>query len=282
LTQVSRLLKTITARLAPVSDTPQLDAQVLIAHVVGKSRSWVLAHPEAHLGAANQAKIEHAVEHLEAGMPLPYVLGNWEFYGLNFILTPDVLIPRPETELLVDRALAWLRAHPRSRRAADIGTGSGCIAVSLGVHIPDLTVCAHDISSSALRAARRNIAHYHLEERVQTLQSDVRKPLPLARSSMDMICANLPYIPGHRLRKLDVYQSEPSLALEGGQEGLDLIVPLLEHAPDVLAPGGIILLEIDARQGTRVRELAQEAFPGAAPTLEQDLAGLDRMLVVET
>lgn len=282
MTHISQLLKTIKSKLSSQSSTPSLDAQVLVAHAMGKSRSWVLAHPEAYPGDAAQARLAEALKRLESGDPLPYVLGEWEFFGLNFMLTEDVLIPRPETEILVERAIDWLKVHPNHRKAIDIGTGSGCIAVSLGVHISDVTICAQDISSTALHTACQNVLRYDLGGRVYPLQSDVRVPLPLAVGSIDVICANLPYIPNETLVHLEVYGREPSLALEGGQSGLDLIGSLLAEAPRILAPEGMILLEIDARQGKTVQALARSTFPQATITLLQDLAGLDRVVMVDT
>src|SRR5262245_52829956 len=124
------------ARVLP-GETPVLDAQVLLAHVLGKDRSWVLAHPEATLTPKQETALETAIRKRQAGTPLPYILGQWEFFGLDFEVTPDVLIPRPETELLVETALAWLRTHPQHvYRFVDVGTGSGCIPVALAVHVP--------------------------------------------------------------------------------------------------------------------------------------------------
>ncbi len=150
----------IIAKLRPLfanwSETPALDAQVLLAHLSGKNRAWLLAHPEATLSQGQQAALTVAVARLQSGEPLPYILGHWEFYGLDFTINADTLIPRPETELLVEQALAWLRARPGLRTAADIGTGSGCIAVSLAAHIPDLQITATDISTAALKIAQGN------------------------------------------------------------------------------------------------------------------------------
>src|SRR3972149_2769959 len=160
-------LKDTRTRLIGLSENPSLDAQVLLAQMLGQDRAWALAHLEAGLSAVQVQQWEQALARLESGEALPYVLGEWEFYGLKIALTPDVLIPRPETELLVETALSWLAANPKRRRAADIGTGSGCIAIALGVHVPDLELTASDISPRALDVARKNFLRYQLFDRVQ-------------------------------------------------------------------------------------------------------------------
>jgi release factor glutamine methyltransferase len=214
---------------------------------------------------------------LESGQRLPYVLGTWEFFGLEWEITPEVLIPRPETELLVEKALGWLRGHPEQRRAADVGTGSGCIAVSLAVSIPNLVVLATDLSPSAVQVARRNAVRHHVEERVECVCSDL---IPQGERAFALIAANLPYIPTRKLHALPVYGHEPSLALDGGLDGLDLIRRLLGIAPERLASGGLLLLEIEASQGPAVLSMACDAFEDGEIHLHQDLSGRDRLLEV--
>ncbi len=274
---ISRL-EGLTARLARLSDTPALDAQVLLAHILDKPRAWVLAHPEAKLTPGRQVALGSAVRRLERGEALPYVLGGWEFFGLEFILTPDVLIPRPETELLVEAALRWLRTHPECRRAADIGTGSGCIAVSLAVNVPDLYMIATDISRTAVNVARRNAEKFDVTGRMDFFCCDL---LPEDMQPLDLVAANLPYIPSKTLRRLRVHGREPVLALDGGADGLDIIRRLLAGAPRHLAPGGLLLVEIEALQGAKVLSLACDAFAEAEIHLRQDLSGRDRLVEVQ-
>ena len=250
----------------------------MLAHVLGVSRAWVLAHPEAELSSDAQSRLQKALERLKNGEPLPYVLGNWEFYGLDFTLSPQVLIPRPETELLVEQALNWLQTHPQRRKAVDIGSGSGCIAISTAVHVTDLSMLAIDISLPALKIARRNAVRHHVAERIDFLACDL---IPPVQTRFDLICANLPYIPDEVLKTLKVYRSEPSLALAGGPDGLDLIRRLLYNAGAILSPGGLILLEIEASQGESACHLARQALPQAEVRLLQDLAGRDRLIWVE-
>ncbi len=276
---LQKYLHSLSRRLASVSDTPLLDAQVLVASILDKPRAWVLAHPEAGLTPEQQAALQAALERLEGGEPLPYVLGHREFYGLDFKITPDVLIPRPETELLVDRALAWLRRNPGRRLAVDIGTGSGCIAVALAVHVPDLQVAAVDISPAALQVAQENAARQQVEKRIHFVQSDLLIGL---ERRFDLICANLPYIPTAVLHELPVFGREPELALDGGPDGLDLIRRLFAQAPAHLLPEGLILMEIEATQGKIAQAAARQVFPEADIRISQDLAGKDRLISIQT
>ncbi len=238
----------------------------------------MLAHPEIPLTSEQESILETQLNRLVNSEPLPYVLGCWEFFGREFELTPNVLIPRPETELLVEQTLDWLRAHPGRRLACDVGTGSGCIAVSLAASIPDLHVLAIDISIEALQVARQNAFHHNVATRIDFLRNDL---LAGVDSHFDLICANLPYIPSSDLQQLAVFRHEPSLALDGGPDGLALIRHLLAQAPERLLPGGLLLMEIEARQGPAVIDLAKRAFPGSSIRLLQDLSGRDRLLVVE-
>lgn len=274
-------LRFLYERLEPLSDTPLLDAQVLLAHVLEHPRTWVLAHPEARLSAQQAARLHASLERLQAGEPLPYVLGSWEFYSLQFALTAETLIPRPETELLVDQALTWLRLHPARHRVADVGTGSGCIAIALCYSLPALQVVATDISAGALRTALKNARTHSAQERISFVQADLLTPFEHPHARFDLVCANLPYIPTATLRRLPVFAREPVLALDGGPEGLDLISRLLEQVRQCLSAGGLLLLEIEARQGQAARALALGAFPAAEVEVLPDLAGHDRLLRVQ-
>ena len=265
----------VSKGLGSFSDTPALDAQVLLAHVLDKKRAWVLAHPETVLTAAQEQALHAAVKRLQAGEPLPYVLGRWEFFGRDFTLTPAVLIPRPETELLVERALAWLAGCSGALRVADVGVGSGCIAVTLAAERPGLKLVACDISWDALQVARQNAERHEVSGRVQFLQADLLSPLS---GPFDLICANLPYIPSALLETLRVARTEPGLALDGGSDGLDVLRHLLADLPEKMKPGGLILLEIEASQGEAVQALARGLFPCSQVEILPDLAGHDRLI----
>jgi release factor glutamine methyltransferase len=291
---VQSALNSVADRLRVRSDTPELDAHVLLANILRKPRSWLAAHPEARLDPepvlsdivpdgeveGPAAALEASVQRLERGEPLPYVLGGWEFFGLLFDVTPNVLIPRPETELLVERALSWLRKQHGKVNVLDVGTGSGCIAISLAFNLPEIQVVATDISSAALDVARRNAGKHHVADRITFLEADLL-PSPLLPFSFSLILANLPYIPTATLHGLPIFGREPSLALDGGADGLDIVRRLLAQAPARLAPGGMILLEIEASQGSAAEALALEVFPQAAVKIHQDLVGHDRLIEIQ-
>jgi release factor glutamine methyltransferase len=307
---IGEALDGLVSRLEKTSDTPGLDAQALLAHLLVRPRSWVLAHPEAPLTQNRYAALEALVARLEGGEPLPYTLGVWEFFGLEFKVTPDVLIPRPETELLVETALKWLRVRPALKRQAtgksarvpdrgepdsslfalDVGTGCGCIAISLAVNVPELRITATDISSAALLVARRNAERLGVADRISFLEADLIPdslspspllPDPLLPNSYFLIVANPPYIPSKTLHKIPVYGREPTLALDGGSDGLMLIRRILSETPDRLISGGLLLMEIEASEGLAVHSLASDAFPKARIRLHKDLAGHDRLLEIQ-
>lgn len=267
-----------------MSDTPQRVAQALLAHVLGQSRTWLLAHPEVSTDEAASTAFDSLLQRLKNGEPLPYIVGHHEFFGLDFEVTPDVLIPRPETELLVERALNWLGAAADRRTVADVGTGSGCIAVSIAVHMPDAHILATDLSLAALRIARANARRHSVEDRIIFAECDILPPhsnwLP-TEQHLDLVCANLPYIPTKELQALPVYGREPSLALDGGEDGLAPFRRFFSVAPEWMAPGGLMLLEIEAKSGPAVLSLAYDAFHSAAIHLHKDLAQRDRLLEVQ-
>ena len=283
MSRISAFLEQTAPRLSSVSDTPELDARVLLANILDKSRTWIETHPETILTQPQLAATKKAVARLEAGEPLPYVLGHWEFFGLDFVLTPNVLIPRPETELMVERAIKWLEVTPERRTIADVGTGSGCIAVAIAKHIPDAKITSTDISLPALEVAHQNARKHGLEKHIDFVQCDL---LPVHPDTLptdlqfDLICANLPYIPTQTLQGLPVYGREPSLALDGGIDGLDVVRRLLNIAPKWLAPNGMVLLEIEATQGLSAVSLAYDMFDSAEIHLHQDLAGRDRLVEI--
>jgi len=281
--RIASLLAEVAARLETVSDTANLDASVLLAHIVDKPRTWVLAHPELVLTETQQENLNGALMRLEKGEPFPYVLGHWEFFGMEFDVTPEVLIPRPETELLVEKAIAWLQAWPARRSVADIGTGSGVIAVSIAVNVPDAHILATDISREALKVARDNAQKFDIETRIDFVQCDLFPPRPeffTTEQHIELICANLPYIPTETLHNLPIYGREPTLALDGGADGLDLFRKLMKLARDWLAPNALMLLEIEATRGLQTLNLANDMFPEAKIHLHQDLTGQDRLLEI--
>ena len=260
-----------------------LDAQLILAHVIGCQRTWLLAHMDSPLTQPQIDSANEAFSELKAGTPLPYILGHWEFFGLDFDITDDVLIPRPETELLVEKAIAWLKASPERRTVADIGTGSGVIATSIAMHVPDARILATDISLDALKMAQHNARKFHVHHLIDFLQCDLL-PHPVeflsTDSHFDLICANLPYIPTDTLHQLPIYGKEPTLALDGGADGLEIYRRLFKLAPHWLAPRGMMLLEIESTLGLKALSLAFDSFSDVTIHLHQDLTGRDRLLEI--
>lgn len=256
----------------------ELDAQVLLAHVLERPRTWLLAHLDAPLAPPVLESANQAFSRLEAGEPLPYILGHWEFFGMDFDITPDVLIPRPETELLVEKAIKWLSANPLKRSVADIGTGSGIIAASIAMNVPDAKILATDISPAALKVAQKNTIKFNVQDRIRFVQCNL---LPQeVDSNIDLLCANLPYIPTQTMQELPIYGREPTLALDGGEDGLDLYRSLLEIAPRWLSQRSLMLFEIEASQGMKALSLAYDKLSNATINLHKDLAGHNRLLEI--
>ena len=262
-------------------DAPELDAELLLAHALGVDRTWLLTHPEHILTPEQQTAFRALLDRRLQRHPLAYITGRRWFYDILLHVTPAVLVPRPETEELVERALTWLQTHPRAM-VADIGTGSGAIALAVAKHTPPtVRIVATDISARALDVARANALRLGLEQRVVFLQGDLLAPLP---EPADLLLANLPYVAERDRSGLapEVSVHEPAGALFSGPAGLDHLRRLLAQAPDFLRPGGAVLLEIGYDQGPAVIELARQVFPHAAIRLHQDLAGLDRLLEIIT
>jgi len=277
---LAALLSNATAALAATSPTPRLDAELLLAHALGWPRARLLAERE-HAPTSVQAAAFGAMLTRRAALePVAYLVGQKEFYGLDFYVDRRVLIPRPETELLVELALAEAAHLPpstvhRPLLIADIGTGSGAIAVALAVQLPAATLYATDLSAEALAVAARNIERHSLGGRVRLLHGDLLAPLP---EPADIIVSNPPYTVLAEV-EANVRAHEPWLALEGGPDGAAIYRRLLAMLPAYLRPGGAVLLEIGAWQGELVAGLLRAALPDAEVRVRQDLAGHDRVVV---
>jgi release factor glutamine methyltransferase len=279
-----------SSRLREVEiDTPQLDSAVLMAHVLGVSKTWLYAHPQRRLAEKEVARYESLVRQRICQAPIAYLVGYKSFYGLDITVDRNVLIPRPETELLVERALDYVKrllAQDRQPRVADIGAGSGAISTAIAVNAPGAMVYAVDVSDAALAVAAQNVWRYGLGEQVQLLPGNLTDPLP---GPVDVIIANLPYVATPDLPTLprQVRAFEPHLALDGGPDGLRMFRAFFDGligagVESRLKPGGRIYLEIGADQGEAVRSLAQLALPGAEVIVLPDYAGLDRIVVAAT
>ena len=243
---ITQLLERAQTRLAAArSDEPAANAQWLLAHVLGVTRTWVLANGSFDISAKDQATFEKLLARKEAGEPLSHIVGFQPFCGLDIIVTPDVLTPRPETEDLVEQAAAHFDKKGRYT-FLDMCTGSGCIALALARKFPNACVLAVDISADALQVAQQNIRKHKLHERVQLLQSNLWEEVT---GTFDLIIANPPYIPTENLATLTrEVQQEPRLALDGGADGYEVTRPLCQAADSFLNPGGLLALELDDGQ----------------------------------
>jgi len=258
------------------TDTPRLTAEVLLAHILGVSRTRLLSRPEQPIAPEALAEYNRLLARAATGEPLAYLTGHREFYGLDFLVDSCVLVPRPETELIIDLALS---SNPLS--ILDIGTGSGCLAITLAKQIPSAHVTAVDISPDALAVARLNAQHHSVADRLTFVESDLLSSVVRPPSPVALLVTNLPYIASDELRQLPVSKHEPALALDGGPDGLALIRRLLADAPRLMAPNGRLLLEIGSTQGQAAAALARAAFPTAeAVGVHPDLAGLDRVVEI--
>ena len=273
------------------SETARLDAELLLGDAIGVGRTVILAHPEAPVGADAAARYRAGLERRAAGEPVAYIRGIKEFYGLALAVDPRALIPRPETERLVELAEAEVRRRLGSRdagdppiRIVDVGTGSGAIAVALAVSLRRLgaldamTVLAVDVSEDALDLARENAVAHVVGDGVAFARSDL---LENVQGPFDLVLANLPYVRTDALPGLPIAASfEPVMALDGGADGIAVIERLLEQLPMALVAGGIAFLEIGADQGELIVERCGRVLPGWACLVELDLAGLPRVGVI--
>ncbi len=271
------LLRAGQTRLAQAgSPTPRLDAEVLLAGLLGTDRAGLYARLTDPVPPEVVDRYEVLLARRARGEPVAYLTGEKEFYGRPFRVDRRVLIPRPETELLVERALAFLAERPEAR-GVDAGTGSGCLAVTLALEAPRSRWIALDRSWGALEVARANARRHGVEDRIAFLLSDW---LTALGGPVDLIVANPPYT---RLKDVDpaVRAFEPRPALDGGPEGLDAYRTLLPQAARILAPGGRLLLEVGAGQAGAVADLVRRHLPRARIELHRDLAGIERVVEAE-
>jgi release factor glutamine methyltransferase len=278
---IAELLNTMRDRIrvAEISDSPMMEAQWIMEMITGLHRPELLAHSENEVSAEHAARALELTARYTAGEPLPYLLGDWHFYGNRFLVTPAVLIPRPETERLVELAINWLQDHTQAKVVLDIGTGSGCIAITLlksrKLQLAQVTAC--DLSFEALMQAQQNGQLNCVQDRLQLVQSDLSTSFS---EPIDIVCANLPYIPSARLPMLDVSRHEPRLALDGGSDGFDLYRRLFNDLTGKMAAESLILCAIDLTHETIGADIAQQAFPQAEISVIRDYEGLPRVLSI--
>lgn len=307
---VGGALDAAAARLAGAGvDSARLDAELLLADALGVSRAALLARRPEPLPERARAPFEARLARRAAREPVAYILGRQEFYGLSLEVSPAVLVPRPESELLVEEALAELAARTAAARVAgeagsppddrgarslparngeggvqtgspvvaDVGTGSGCLAVAIAVHAPQARLVAVDRSAEALAIARRNAARHAVLGQVRLVRGDLLSGIG---GPLDVVVANLPYVTTEEVAGLapEVRRYEPRLALDGGADGLALLRRLVTQAAGRLAPGGVLLLEVAAGQAERVADLLRSTGAFADVAARRDLAGIERLV----
>jgi release factor glutamine methyltransferase len=277
------------ARLEAASvPSAALAAELLLLHLLGRDRTWLYAHPEHPLSPEELARYDEMLTRRAEGVPVQYLTGRQEFWGLEFEVNPSVLIPRPETEHLIEVALERLGQRRNAPLCvADVGTGSGCIAVALARELPQARIVATDISPWALQVARRNAARHGVGERIRLLRmnllesylttGDATEPL------LDLIVSNPPYVGrgGCEALPREVLEHEPHEALFAGEHGLDVYPQLIAQAAGLLRPGGVLVVELGYGLSERVGALAA-AQPGwTNVSITNDLAGIPRVLAAE-
>ena len=264
-------------------DQPRLCAELLLAHALGCRKIDLYTRFDAVPTEQQRARFRELIRAAAKGTPIAYLIGRKEFYSLEFEVTPAVLIPRPETELLVERVISFCRRQDRpSWNILDVGTGSGCIAVAISKNFSDARVIATDISAGALEVAARNVEKHQLHERIELLQGDLFEPLvrQLDVTEFDLIVCNPPYVSSAEYETLarNVRDYEPESALLAGADGLDIYRRLIEKVDQFLKPSAALMLEIGYAQGPAVRELLERT--GAFPEIkiEKDSHDNDRVV----
>jgi release factor glutamine methyltransferase len=266
------------ALLEAAASIDRRDAEVLLAHLLERERAWLLAHPESALSAGQLAEFSALVNRRAAREPLQYITGVQEFFGFRLKVTPATLIPRPETEHLVEAVLAWAALQPRGAlRVLDVGTGSGAIAIALAKRLPDAEVAASDVSAAALAVARDNAER--LGARVRFVESDLLAAFADG-PQFDVIGANPPYVPhtDGAMLQAEVRDHEPHVALFGGTDGLDVYRRLIPQARAALRAGGLLAMELGFGQQEPLRELLQGWHD---VRFVEDYAGIARIALAE-
>lgn len=270
----------LRALLARQTGASTLDIERILAHVTGRSSAWLRAHGEADLAVKMQSSALDYAQRRALGEPLPYILGTAGFHGHSFLVDPRVLVPRPETEHLVDEALAFFADRPQAR-ALDVGTGSGAIACSILAEASGITVDALDISAEALLVAMANAHRLGVELRLSFYFGDIS--IPVLRPFYDAIVANLPYVPSKDIAPApDPVSFEPRLALDGGPDGLDHYRRFVKCAPRLLALDGLVLMEGAPPIIAELEELALAAWPDAEVSVCNDYGSRPRYVKVRS
>ncbi|MBI2082586.1 MAG: peptide chain release factor N(5)-glutamine methyltransferase [Deltaproteobacteria bacterium] len=268
---------------------PRLDAELLLAHLLKCKRIDLYTNHERTIAEKDLAKFKELIQRRSKREPLQYIIGETEFYGLKFKVTPEVLIPRPETELLVEEAIAYYPTLKKGGEGGfsvlDIGTGSGCIAITLAKNLPEAKITATDSSKEALEIAKENARRHEVDRQIEFLLSDIApwRVFEAEGRRFDLIVSNPPYIPSRELESLqpEVRDFEPRKALDGGNDGLQTIRQILTETPRFLNDGAYLLLEIGEDQGKAIANLIHEQTSLDFQGVKKDLSGHDRISVAK-
>lgn len=257
-----------------------LEARLIVAHAAGKSSAELMRDLHLYTTSEVERKVREYIERRIAGEPVAYITGSWEFYGLPMIVTPDVLIPRMDTEVLVNTAKELLTGYKMDAKVLDLCCGSGCITCAVGHEMPATKLVAVDISPSALEICRKNIALNRLSARAICMQADALSSPPMSIGQFDMIISNPPYIATAEIDTLDssVKDHEPLWALDGGEDGLRFYKSIIKHWKTTLRPYGMLLFEVGEGQAGAVSEMLQAASFRSVFT-RKDTLGVDRVVV---
>ena len=283
---IQRLLNWITEFFTDKGiDSPRLSAELILSHIVGLKRIELYTQFDKPVAGEQLVRLHDLVNRAGQNEPVAYLTGKTEFYSLELNVTPDCMIPRPETELLVQRAIEFLRTRTGIQLVCDLCTGCGCIAVAIAKNFPDVRIIATDISSGALTIAAGNVEKHQLKERIKLLCGDLFEPIvpQLEAGKFDLIVCNPPYVSTAEYQKLDknVKDYEPKIALLAGEDGIDIYRRILEKAEQFLKPDAALMLEIGYAQGPAVRELLEQTDAFAKIKIEKDPHNNDRVVTAK-
>ena len=282
--EIREVLRKATKKLRKISKRPSLDIEILLAHVLKISKAKLFAYPEKKITKKQHSKFKKLVIRRLQHEPIAYITKNKEFYGLRFYVDKNVLIPRPETELLVESALELVKQLTRKDKRltiADIGTGSGCIAITLAKYTERVRIYALEISDSVLKIAKRNAKKHKVLSKITFLKGNLFEPLK--NRKLDIIIANLPYLTTKQWMTLmpDIRKYEPRQALDGGKDGLDYIKKLLSQITETKFPPKAIILEIGGKKEiNKIKKLAKSLWPKSQIKVKKDLRKLDRVIII--
>ena len=283
---IQKLLNWITEHFTNKDvDSPRLSAEILLSHVLAMKRIELYTHFDKPVSKGQLDRLHGLVKRAGQNEPIAYIVGKTEFYSLELNVTPDCMIPRPETELLAERAIEFLRMRAGKQSVCDLCTGSGCIAIAIARNYPNANIIATDISDAALNVAAKNVERHQYNERIKLLCGDLFDPLvpQLDIDKFDLIVCNPPYVSAAEFERLDkkIKDYEPKLALFAGEDGLDIYRRIVEKVDAFLKPDGALMLEVGYRQGQTVRELLEQAGVFTKITIEKDFHDNDRIAIAK-